>query len=115
MVEKDRLWEFTLRRGEERRIETGAGSFDAVQIKLEPKPWEGEEIDAEKIAKFEGLFGMRGVIKLWADVETGVTVRIQGDLPAGIFTFSIDIVLNSYEGTPADFAPLPEPEANRSE
>jgi len=106
MVEKDRLWEFTLRRGRERRIETASGSFDAVEVKLEPKPWEGEVIDAEKVAKFEGLFGMRGTIRLWADAKTGVAVRIQGDLPAGILTLGVDIVLESFEGTPAEFAPV---------
>jgi hypothetical protein len=108
MIEKDRLWQLTIRRGEERRIETGAGAFDAVEILLEPRPWPKEEIEAEKVEKFEGLFGMHGTIQIWAERVTGVPVRIQGDIPAGPLTLGIDVVLESYTGTPAGFAPVPE-------
>ena len=109
MVEKDRLWELTLKRGERKEVRTKAGTFDAVEILPEPKPWPEEEIDPEKVARFEGLFGMQGAIHLWVDAETGVAVRISGDLPAGPLTLTVDVVLDSFAGTPADFTPRPEP------
>ena len=108
MIEKNRLWKLTLRRGKEKRVRTGAGTFEAVEVLLIPEPWPDEEIEEENKAKFEGLFGMRGSIHMWVDKATGVTLRIQGDLPAGPFTLGVDVVLESYSGTPEGFAPIVE-------
>lgn len=108
LIDKTRLWSLDLRRGKERRIETGAGTFDAFEVVLEPKPYPGESFE-EKAKEFEGVFGIHGTIHLWVDKRTGIAVRIQGDLPIndGMITLGIDVVLDSYSGTPADFTPVP--------
>jgi hypothetical protein len=116
LIDKTRLWNLTLRRGERRKIETGAGTFDALEVVLEPKPYPGEEMK-EKEKQFEGVFGIRGSIHLWVDVKTGIAVRIQGTLPVGgedgILKLGIDVQLDSYSGTPPEFAPLPKPAPKR--
>lgn len=118
LIDKDRLWNLTLRRGEERRMELGAGTFDVIEVVLEPVPYEGEAF-AEKAARFEGVFGIQGSIHLWVEKKSGVTVRIQGVLPVGkddgIFKVGIDVTLDSYSGTPADFAPVPAANAKKKE
>ena len=106
LLEKSRVWELTLRRGQTKRIETPAGTFDAVEVLLEPKPYEGEQMDEDDRKRFEGLFGLHGTIHLWVEQQTGVPIRIQGDLPAGWVTLGVDVILKSFEGTPPEFAPL---------
>jgi hypothetical protein len=108
LLDKDRLWEMTLRRGERRTMETPAGTFDVVEVTLQPKPYPGETISQKKVDKFEGVFGLRGSIHLWAEATTGVPVRIEGELPVGPITLGVDIILEDYEGTPEGFKPLPE-------
>jgi hypothetical protein len=105
LIDKTRVWQLTLERGEERRMETGAGAFDVVEVILNAAPYPGEEIDQEKLDQFEGVFGIHGTTHLWVDKKTGVAVRIQGDLPVGPLTLGIDVVLDSYSGTPPDFVP----------
>ncbi len=106
MVEKDRLWEVVLSRGEQKRMRTPAGEFDVIEVLLQPGPYPDEEFAEEKVRKFEGLFGIHGTIHLWVEKHTGVPVRIQGDIPAGPVTLGVDVLLKSYEGTPADFTPV---------
>jgi hypothetical protein len=108
LLDKDRLWEMTLRRGERRTMETPAGTFDVVEVSLQPKPFPGESISQKKVEKFEGILGLRGSIRLWADARTGVPVRIEGDMPVGPLTLGVDIILESFEGTPEGFEPLSE-------
>ena len=107
LIDKDRLWNLTLRRGEEQRMQVGAGEFDAVEVVLEPEPYPGEDME-EKAKEFEGVFGIHGTIHLWVDKKTGIAVRIQGDLPIndGMITLGIDVLLDSYSGTTPEFAPL---------
>jgi hypothetical protein len=105
LIDKTRVWQLTLERGEERRMETGAGAFDVVEVILNAAPYPGEEIDQEKLDQFEGVFGIHGTIHLWVEKKTGVAVRIQGDLPVGPLTLGIDVVLDSYSGTPPGFVP----------
>jgi len=108
LVDKTRVWQLTLSRGEERRIDTPAGSFAVVEVVLDAGPYPGEEIDTEKLEQFQGVFGIQGSIHLWVDKKTGVAVRIQGDLPVSdLLTLGIDVILDSYSGTPAEFVPLP--------
>jgi hypothetical protein len=109
LIDKTRLWNLTLRRGAERRMETGAGEFDVVQVVLEPEAYPGEALE-EKKKQFEGVFGIHGSIHLWVDKKTGIAVRIQGELPIsdGLITLGIDVMLDSYAGTPPEFAPLPK-------
>ncbi|MSR62770.1 MAG: DUF3108 domain-containing protein [Planctomycetes bacterium] len=109
LIDKDRLWQLKLQRGEERRIETKPGTFfDVVEVVLAPEPYPGEAF-AEKAAQFEGVFGINGTIHLWVEKTTGVAVRIQGKIPVANETvmIGIDVVLDSYSGTPEGFAPVP--------
>ncbi|MEM7310585.1 MAG: DUF3108 domain-containing protein [Planctomycetota bacterium] len=111
VADKLDLWEIRLRRGKEGKQETYAGTFDAVQILLDPRPYPGEVPDdktREKAETFEGLFGIHGSIELWVERQTGVPVRIRGDLPVGPLDLEIDVLLKSFSGTPPAFRPLPE-------
>lgn len=111
LLDKDRLWQLRLRRGEERVIETREGVFfDAVEVVLEPEPYPDEEM-GKSAARFEGVFGINGTIHLWVDKRTGIAIRIQGDLPvADAITLTIDVVLRSYSGTPPEFEPVQPPD-----
>jgi hypothetical protein len=107
LIDKDRVWQLRLRRGGERRLETRPGvAFDVVEVVLEPGPFPGEVFEKDKLKQFEGVFGIHGSIHLWLEKRTGVAVRIQGDLPVGVITLGIDVVLDSYSGTPPEFAPV---------
>jgi hypothetical protein len=106
LIDKDRLWNLQLRRGEERRMETTEGTFfDVVEVVLEPEPFPGEAM-GDKAERFEGVFGINGSIHLWVERKTGVAVRIQGDLPLGVITLGIDVVLDSYTDAPEGFGPV---------
>lgn len=106
LLDKLQLWGMRLSRGEEKRLTTDAGTFEVVEILLEPTPWEGEEIDEEKLERFEGLFGLHGAIHLWVERATGVPVFIEGVLPAGPLDLEVQIDLEGYEGTPERFGPV---------
>lgn len=113
LLDKRTLWEMSLERGEEKRIEVPLGSFDAVEIKLTPGNWPGEPVTESK--KFRGLFGIRGSIHLWVEKSTGVPIRIQGDLPAGPITIKCDIYLEQATGTPANFNVIELPKQDHSD
>ncbi len=103
LIDKTRVWQLQILRGEERRMETDVGLFDVVEVVLQPDPHPGEVFEQEKLDQFEGVFGIHGTIHLWVEKRTGIAVRIQGDLPVVV---GIDVKLESYSGTPAEFAPL---------
>ena len=103
LIDEEKLWELTIRRGPSRRIEVDAGEFDATEILLSTKPWPGE--DAEP-GDFKGLFGIHGTVSIWFDTATGVPVQISGVVPLGPFTLDASVELDSYRGTPAGFAPV---------
>lgn len=104
LIDKLNLWNMRLERGDKQTIEVGAGKFKCVKLELIPEPAGKGTSKADK-AKFEGLFGLRGAIELYVDETTGVPVKIAGDLPAGIFTFQVEVNLKSFKGTPEGFAP----------
>lgn len=111
LIDAERLWRLRLRRGEERRMELSPGtSFDVVEIVLEPEPHPGETFEQKQ--RFEGVFGIQGSLHLWVEKRTGIAVRIQGVLPIGgedaLIRLGVDVVLDSYSGTPFEFAPLEE-------
>lgn len=110
LVDKDRVWLLTLKRGAERRMELPAGTFDVVEVLLEPAPYPDEKIDEDKLEQFEGVFGIRGTIHLWVERKTGIAVRIQGEIPIKVGSVEVDVELESFRGTPPEFAPL-APEA----
>jgi len=116
LVDKDRVWELTLKRGQERKLEVPAGIFEVVEVVLEPKPWPDEAIDEEKLEQFEGVFGIQGTIHLWVDKKTGIAVRIQGEIPVKLgLTAKVDVELESHSGTPPEFAPLPAAKAAKKD
>ncbi|MDF1798814.1 MAG: DUF3108 domain-containing protein [Planctomycetota bacterium] len=104
LIDKMDIWKMTLSLGEERRLEVPAGTFDAVEILLEPSTWEGEP--EQEFGKFRGLFGIRGSIHLWVERTTGVPIRIQGTIPAGPVEVECDIYLETHTGTPDAFQPI---------
>ena len=104
MIDRRQLWRMRARRGEQKRIETPAGTFDAVEVKLEPLPWPGEERDEDgDRVKFKGLFGIEGTIHIWMDKRSGTPIRIEGEVPAGLVDIDLVLELVSYKGTPASF------------
>jgi hypothetical protein len=110
MADKFDLWQLNLRRGASARLETKAGEFDAVQILIEPAPYPGEVAEekiAERAKKFEGLFGMHGSIELWVQKDTGVPLRIEGEIPIGLgLDIGVSVELETYSGTPPEFRPV---------
>lgn len=108
LIDKRDLWEMRISRGLIRKTTVVAGTFDTLQVMLDPKRFPGEPAEEGESERFEGLFGIHGSIQLWVHVETGVPVRIQGDLPVGPLTLGVDIQLERYRGTPAPFRPLAE-------
>jgi hypothetical protein len=102
LLDRDNLWRLILRRGSEKRIEVPAGEFDAVAILFETRVPPGEAIEDDE---FEGLFGIQGSIHLWVHAETGIILKVEGDVPAGPLRFTASIELDSYKNTPAEFAP----------
>ena len=110
VADKLDLWEIVLRRGKAEQLETDAGVFNAVQLLFEPRPYKGEELGEraqERAKKFEGLFGLQGSIELWVEAKTGVPLLIAGEIPVGPIDLDIDVLLQSYSGTPPEFAPIP--------
>lgn len=107
LIDKLRLWKMRLKRDKTGNVTTPAGTFECTRLNLVPEVWtEGEEELTEKQKeKFEGLFGLKGAIELMVEKDTGIPVRIRGDLPAGPFTFEIDVELKKYSGTPEAFQP----------
>lgn len=108
LIDKLRLWQMKLKRGKTGNIKTEAGTFECTRLQLIPGVWPGDEAEMteKQKEKFEGLFGLKGAIELMVHKETGVPVRIRGDLPAGPWTFEVDVELQSYTGTPDEFLPV---------
>ena len=103
------LWQVTLRRGKTGRVETAAGTFDAVQIILEPRPHpseKGDEDVQERAKEFEGLFGLHGSISFWVEQRTGIPILITGEIPVGPIDIAVTVILKGYSGTPEEFRPI---------
>jgi hypothetical protein len=103
LIDKTRLWEVNLERGERAVIETRAGHFDAYRMIFTASLPEGEE---ESDSEFEGLFGIRGAVNIWVHALTGVPVLISGVVPLGPLKLDTAVTLSGYQGTPPTFAPL---------
>ena len=101
LLDKKTYWVVTLTRAGKRVIETPAGRFQCVEVKLDPQlPPE------KKQERFRGLFGIHGTLSIWLDEATGVPVEIGGMLPAGIMDLGLSIRLSGYRGTPEGFRPV---------
>lgn len=57
-----------------------AGTFDALQLTLDPTPAPG----MPGSPRFEGLFGMTGTIDIWVDTARKIPLRIEGTVPMGV-------------------------------
>jgi hypothetical protein len=104
VVDKQKLWTLTIRRGPFKVVEVPAGRFRCAQVLLQTAVPPGEPVDKKG---FQGLFGIQGSIKIWMEATTGVPVLISGELPVPVIkTLDLNIKLSSYRGTPPAFLPL---------
>jgi hypothetical protein len=99
LIDKLQLWQVHLVRGtSRRRITTPAGTFTAQEIKLSTSVPRGETRPEKG---FEGLFGIRGTLQIWVEVETGVPVLIAGELPVPVLgSLDVRVELESSRGAP---------------
>ncbi len=104
VLDKKKLWDLTVRRGETKEVEVPAGRFRCAQVSLKTAIPPGEPADKDG---FTGLFGIRGGIKIFMDAGTGVPVLITGELPVPVIgKLDLYVRLQSYRGTPEGFAPV---------
>ncbi|MFQ5653453.1 MAG: DUF3108 domain-containing protein, partial [Planctomycetota bacterium] len=61
----------------EKRLQVRAGTFDAVELILDPVSEEGTDVNE----KFSGLFGLNGSISVWVDRKTNRPILVKGTLP----------------------------------
>lgn len=103
LLDKDTYWDVTMTRARTHNIETPAGTFRCVEVKLDPQlPPEKNE------GRFRGLFGIHGTLSIWLHEGTGVPVQIGGTIPAGILDLRVALKLSKYRGTPTEFGPVQE-------
>jgi hypothetical protein len=103
LLDKDTYWQVTMTRARTRNLETPAGTFRCVEVKLDP------QLPAEKKeGRFRGLFGIHGTLSVWLHEGTGVPVEIGGTIPAGILDVGVALRLSRYRGTPEGFLPVQE-------
>ena len=94
IVNDTRRWNVRVKAMGHKRVKVAAGTFDAVQLVLDPLPADdGEEEDEE----FEGLFGLNGTIQIWVDRETRRPILIEGDVPFAFMNFHAKIELVKIE------------------
>ena len=104
VLDKKRLWDLTVRRGETKEVEVPAGKFRCAQVSLKTAVPPGEPADKDG---FAGLFGIRGGIKIFMDADTGVPVLITGELPVPVIgKLDLYVRLQSYRGTSGGFGPV---------
>jgi hypothetical protein len=91
-------WQVRVTPRGERRIEVTAGAFDAVELILEPIRSGGEsKEDSGEDAKFQGLFGLNGKIRIWVDRATRRPLLIEGTLPFAFLELHAEIELERIE------------------
>ncbi|MFN0059534.1 MAG: DUF3108 domain-containing protein [Planctomycetota bacterium] len=81
----------TARAGE--RTTVAAGTFDTLLLVLEPEAAGATESDA----RFSGLFGLNGEIRIWIDKATHRPILVQGKLPFGFMDLHASIELLKVE------------------
>jgi len=103
LLDKDTYWDVEMTRARTRNIETSAGTFRCVEVKLDPKlPKQKKE------GRFRGLFGIHGSLSIWLHAGTGVPVEIGGTMPAGIMDVNVALRLSQFRGTPSGFEAVKE-------
>jgi len=93
VLEKDKLWDLSLVRGEAKVIEVPKGKYACRKIIIDAKKPASESHEGE----FSGLFGMEGSMNFWVHESTGVMVQIVGKLPFGL---RVKIRLKEAKGAP---------------
>jgi len=93
IVNDTRRWKVRVHARREKRIEVHAGTFDAVQLVLEPIVADGEE----KKENFKGLFGLNGAIKVWVEKSTRRPILIEGTLPFAFLDLHAEVELERIE------------------
>lgn len=97
MVDKRRLWNVNVTRGERLVLQTGLGPRDAIELVLTTTRAEPEEQQVDS-SEFEGPFGIKGDLRLWFDEATGIPLLIAGRVPAGPVEIEVEIRLESAAG-----------------
>ncbi len=103
LLDREQLWELTLKRGRQKSIRTSAGQFLCREISLSTSVPAGEPAEEEE---FQGLFGIHGTICVWLEERTGVPVEVSGRVPIGPIDLDVRLSLREFTGTPDDFGPL---------
>jgi len=102
MLQKEDVWLILLTTGELQEIDVPAGVFRCREVRLTVSRPPEEEDKGE--AKFSGLFGIKGALKIWVQEGTGVPVLIEGDVPLGnIIDLHARVKLTGFLGTPESF------------
>lgn len=83
-----------------------AGTFDALQLSLDPTPAPG----IPGSPRFQGLFGMSGKLEVWVDAARKIPLRIEGTVPMGVDVNAL-VVLSKIEPGKKYVAPKPKVEA----
>ncbi|MHC4377697.1 MAG: DUF3108 domain-containing protein [Planctomycetota bacterium] len=97
MVDKRRLWNVNVTRGERQVLQTGLGPRDAMELVLTTTRAEPDQQQVEA-AVFEGPFGIKGDLRLWFDEATGIPLLIAGRVPAGPVEIEVEIRLEAAAG-----------------
>jgi hypothetical protein len=84
------LWDVNVRAIKRETVEVPGGKFKALRIQIRPSPAN----DGTKLRdEFQGLFGIKGNIRLWIDEESRIPVKIRGVVPFGVdLNMEIDLV-----------------------
>ena len=98
LLDKDRLWELSMKSGEAREVEVPKGKYACRKVIIEAARPSTETHED----KFSGLFGMKGSMNFWVHESTGVMVQIAGKLPFGL---GVKIRLMEAEGAPEALLP----------
>ena len=89
LVNSHDIWDVKVRAVARETVTVPAGKFRTLRIEISPKP---ATDDTELREEFQGLFGIKGNIKIWIDEETKIPVRIRGVVPFGV-DLNMDISL----------------------
>ncbi len=102
ILDKQRLWKVNLSIGSTKLIEVPGGKTECVEVRLRSELPQGEPPTKDG---FQGLFGLRGAIRIWLDEQCGVPVKIEGEFPITLLSTELDVSvqLDEYRGTPASF------------
>lgn len=97
VVSDNELWLVDVFAQKSEVLKVKAGEFDSLCLVLEPRPAPG----SDGKARFEGLFGLKGSLRIWVEKNTGRPVLIEGDLPFAFLDFKARIELSKIQELPS--------------